>query len=139
MSLAPHSDEKGTYSRKDIGGRAGEAMLEAGRVDYEGVAALSLRGGLVRETVEAVRSDLAELLACPAPTIAVDLTEVTHIDAAGISALLDVVERLRTHRRLTVICPTGGVRRVLDLMGLCSSQRCIVVGDRSAVRTRQSD
>ncbi len=114
-------------------------MLEVGRIDDDGVAVLSFRGGLVRETVEAVRSELAGLLASPGPMIAVDLTEVTYIDAAGISALLDVVESLPPRRRLALICPAGGVRRVLDLIGLCSSQRCIVVGDKSAVRAaRQS-
>src|SRR2546423_5388230 len=50
--------------------------------------------------------------------VVLDLTEVSFIDSAGISALLNGLRRLtRQRRRLIVVCPPGRPRRGVELLG----------------------
>lgn len=51
--------------------------------------------------------------------VVVDLCEVTFIDSAGISTLLNALRRLtRRRRRMLVVCPPGRLRRIFELVGL---------------------
>jgi anti-sigma B factor antagonist len=52
-------------------------------------------------------------------SVAVDLRDVTFVDSAGLHVLLNAQRRLtRTHRRLSVVCGEGPVRRVIELARL---------------------
>ena len=51
--------------------------------------------------------------------VVLDLSEVSFIDSAGISALLNGLRRLtRQRRKLIVVCPPGRPRRVFEILGL---------------------
>ena len=51
----------------------------------------------------------------------VDLSETSFMDSSGLQVLLDI--HRRREGRLTVVCPPGNVRRVLDLTGVAQSLR----------------
>jgi anti-sigma B factor antagonist len=60
-----------------------------------------------------------EAIAAGAAEVALDLTDVTFMDSTGLHLLCDAHQRLGLlGRRLTVICPPGGARRLLELTGL---------------------
>jgi anti-anti-sigma factor len=51
--------------------------------------------------------------------VVLDLCETSFIDSAGISTLMNGVRRLtRQRRRMVIVCPSGPVRRVFELLGL---------------------
>jgi anti-sigma B factor antagonist len=52
----------------------------------------------------------------------VDLTSVEFMDSTGLHVLVAARERLvPLHRRITVICPPGGPRRVIEMTGLAET------------------
>ena len=53
----------------------------------------------------------------------IDVCETTFIDSSGLHVLLDV--HRRRQGRLTIDCPPGNVRRVLDLTGVARSSRTL--------------
>ena len=55
-----------------------------------------------------------------------DLCATTFMDSSGLNALAQA-QRLAEglHRQLTIICPPGNVRRVLDLTGFSKSLRVV--------------
>jgi anti-sigma B factor antagonist len=67
----------------------------------------------------ALRSALDDAL--DADDLCVDLSETTFMDSSGLHVLLDVHRRMEA--RLTIVCPPGNVRRVLDLTGVAQSLR----------------
>jgi anti-sigma B factor antagonist len=51
--------------------------------------------------------------------VVVDLGAISFMDSSGLGILLNALRRLiRQRRRLTLVCPPGEVRRVIDLTGL---------------------
>lgn len=63
-----------------------------------------------------LRTALDALLPANARHIAIDLTNATFMDSAGVHAVLDASHRAGGH--LAVICPKGPVRQVIELLGL---------------------
>jgi anti-sigma B factor antagonist len=54
--------------------------------------------------------------------VAVDLTETTFLDSAGLHVLLNAARRLtRRSRRLIVVCAPGPVRHVIELARLAET------------------
>ena len=61
----------------------------------------------------------------------IDLSETEFMDSSGLHALVDAHARVvELERRLTVICPPGPVRRVIDVSGLADQLPLAV--DRAA-------
>jgi anti-anti-sigma factor len=80
---------------------------------------LSVRGEIDIATAGILRSALEEALESGRRDTWVDLSEVTFMDSSGLNALVQADHDFAGHNgRLTVICPTGPVRRTLELTGL---------------------
>jgi anti-sigma B factor antagonist len=87
-----------------------------------------------RDTVQVVRvcgevdisnsTEIAEAIEAAVPNevfeVAIDLTETTYLDSAGLSLLVRLAQRLETRRqRLRVVVPLDSpVRAVLEISGL---------------------
>jgi anti-sigma B factor antagonist len=92
-----------TVERRDAGRRA--VIAVAGEVDIASAPAL--------------RSELEAALEAGAHELWVDLCATTFMDSSGLHGLLELHRRAEElHRRVTIICPPGNVRRVLDLTGV---------------------
>jgi anti-sigma B factor antagonist len=108
-------DGTARFNRQTIGHRS--VIGVTGEVDV--LAAPSLR----RAIDEALSTGCLELW--------IDLTETEFMDSSGLHALVDTHARVRDlERRLTVICPPGPVRRVIDVSGLADQLPLAV--DRAA-------
>jgi anti-anti-sigma factor len=80
---------------------------------------LSVAGEIDIATANILRSALERALESGSREIWVDLGEVTFMDSSGLNALVRADHDVAGHHgRLTVICPTGPVRRTLELTGL---------------------
>ena len=89
--------------RRDVGRRAVVAV--AGEVDIASSPAL--------------QSELEAALDAGARELWVDLCATTFMDSSGLHVLVQLHRRAEElRRRVTVICPPGNVRRVLDLTGV---------------------
>jgi anti-sigma B factor antagonist len=54
--------------------------------------------------------------------VVIDLAAISFMDSSGLGILLNALRRLvRQQRRLTLVCPPGEVRRVMNLTGLIDS------------------
>ena len=92
-----------SVERRDVGRRAVVAV--AGEVDIASSPAL--------------RSALEAALNPGAHELWVDLCATTFMDTSGLHVLLQLHRRATAlRRRVTIICPPGNVRRVLDLTGV---------------------
>jgi anti-anti-sigma factor len=92
-----------TVQRRDAGRRAVVAV--AGEVDIASSPAL--------------RSALETALDAGPHELWVDLCATTFMDSSGLHVLMQLQRRAEElRRRVTVICPPGNVRRVLDLTGV---------------------
>jgi len=70
-------------------------------------------------TADILRSALERARESGRRDIWVDLSDVTFMDSSGLNALVRADHDFAGHNgRLTVICPTGPVRRTLELTGL---------------------
>ena len=99
----PFIDGTARFTRQTVGHRSVVAV--SGEVDVH--AAPSFR----RAIDEALSTGGAELW--------IDLSETDFLDSSGLHALVDADARVvELKRRLTVICPPGPVRRVIDVSGL---------------------
>jgi len=111
----PFVDGTARFSRQTVGRRT--VVGVTGEVDVH--TAPSLR----RAIDEAIGAGSAELW--------IDLSEADFLDSSGLHALVDAHARVRElERRLTVICPPGPVRRVIDVSGLADQLPLAV--DRAA-------
>jgi anti-sigma B factor antagonist len=81
---------------------------------------LSPRGELTVAEAPRLRSELLSAIKQSLdPTIIVDLTEVTFIDATVVGVLIGARERLaKDGRRLRIAGPSKQVQRTLELIGL---------------------
>jgi anti-anti-sigma factor len=84
------------------------------------VPVCDLRGELDASNVDEVQSALLECVGNDVPGLALDLTQTTYLDSAGIRILFELARRLRTRRQelRLVVPPDGVVRRVLVLTAL---------------------
>jgi anti-sigma B factor antagonist len=85
---------------------------------------LAVSGEVDLATAPKLRAMITTALASGAHELWIDLSGTTFMDSSGVHVLLDAhqtADALR--RRLTVVCPPGNVRRVLDLTGATSSLR----------------
>jgi anti-sigma B factor antagonist len=69
----------------------------------------------------ALRSALETALDESAQEVCLDLCATTFMDSSGLHVLVDA-HRL-AEGRLTIVCPPGNVRRVLDLTGVVNALR----------------
>jgi stage II sporulation protein AA (anti-sigma F factor antagonist) len=80
---------------------------------------LSVRGEIDIASVGTLRSAMAQTFESGLRDVWVDLSEVTFMDSSGLNALVEADQAFAGgNRQLTVICPTGPVRRAIELTGL---------------------
>lgn len=103
---------------------ASPSPAEAGRVTLTHHAighrtVLAVAGEVDLLTAPELRVALDAAWETGAMELWIDLTETEFMDSTGLHAIVDAHERARElQRRLAVICPPGGVRRVFDVAGL---------------------
>ena len=81
-----------------------------------------------------LRTALDALLPASTRHVAIDLTQATFMDSAGVHAVLDASHRAGGH--LAVICPKGPVRQVIELLGL--TEMLNVVSSLDEYRARRA-
>lgn len=94
--------------------------LEVRRIDIGRLhrVVLRLRGPLILRTASTLREVLIRVEDADVGSIVIDLSAVSHIDAAGIGVLLSSRARLRQRgRSLTAIAPQAPVRAALQITG----------------------
>jgi anti-sigma B factor antagonist len=92
-----------TVERRDVGHRT--VLSVSGEIDIASSPAL-------RSSIES---------ALDGQELCVDLRATSFMDSSGLHVLLDM-HRL-AEGRLTIVCPPGSVRRVLDLTGVAKTLR----------------
>lgn len=96
-------------------GRDGTPMLVVVRDEPE-ITIVAVAGEIDLLTAPQLAATLDPILAADTERIAIDLTDVTFIDSAGVHVLVNARNRARRH--VAVICGPGTVRRTLGLLGL---------------------
>jgi anti-anti-sigma factor len=91
-------------------------------------------GGIDRGTCGTLRLALDRWLKARHNIVFVDLTDVTHVDGAGLSVLVDWVQALHGRGWLGVIGADGDVRRLLEDEGLLGHPNVRVFETRQAAR-----
>jgi len=76
-----------------------------------------LEGELTRETVGRLRSELDSYDPAGAQLV-VDLSGLSWLDSAGVSALVDLAARCGHARRMGIVAPNPDIRRKLEMMSL---------------------
>ncbi|MBV8220742.1 MAG: STAS domain-containing protein [Solirubrobacterales bacterium] len=84
---------------------------------------VAVGGELDLLTAPQLAAELEPILTADHRHIAIDLTETSFMDSAGIHALVNIGNRARRH--FAVICPAGTVRRTIELVGL-AEPLCVV-------------
>jgi anti-anti-sigma factor len=84
--------------------------------DEQEAAFMAVAGEVDLLTAPRLAAALDEILRAGPRHIAIDLTETTFMDSAGIHALLHAQQRAGRH--VAVICGPGPVLRALELLGL---------------------
>lgn len=96
-------------------------------VDESGVVVARPRGEVTRETVDDLRAHLRALDGHGAPSVMLDLSEITFIDSAGFDALAEFGRSERQNGHHVMLCtPSIAVQRMLDVLGVPQG---FVVGD----------
>ena len=84
-----------------------------------GAPALALSGELDLATAPELTERLEEAILDTEGVFVIDLCDLRFIDSSGIQVLLRALGLLgREDRRLALVCPTGAVRRALELDGV---------------------
>jgi len=84
--------------------------------DDQAGTVVTVHGEIDLLSAPTLRAQLDALLSANPRHIAIDLTATTFMDSAGVHALLDASGR--SGGRLAVICGSGPVRQVIELLGL---------------------
>ncbi len=85
----------------------------------DGRVELAVAGEIDMSSVDALRDALTRVTQRHPGAIWLDLSDVGFMDSTGLTALVLAHRTLDDpDRRLTLICPDGPVRRVLELAGL---------------------
>jgi anti-sigma B factor antagonist len=96
-------------------GPAGLEVVTSRRGDAHVVA---LRGELELATIGRAEAELGPIEAGECDEIVVDLSGLEFLDSTGIHFLIALRERCAARgRQLSLVAPSGSVRRVLDLSG----------------------
>jgi anti-anti-sigma factor len=83
-----------------------------------GAAGVTLRGEIDIAAAGELEAALDAAIRESAGAFVIDLTEVEFLDSSGLSVLMRSRALLgREDRPFAVVCPPGGVRRLLDLTG----------------------
>jgi anti-sigma B factor antagonist len=87
--------------------------------DEAGVRVLAVSGELDIATAPELCARLDASRSTRRPRMLVDLTEVDFCDSTGLRALLGAASEVRAHGgRFAIVCaPSGGVARLLDIVG----------------------
>ena len=95
------------------------SLLTVERRDAGHRTVIAVSGEVDMASSPSLRSELEAAL--DAQELRVDLCDTTFMDSSGIHVLLDI-HRL-AEGRMTIVCPPGPVRRVLDLTGVAGALR----------------
>lgn len=95
---------------------------------------VAARGELDLLSAPLLSAEVGAILGADARPVAIDLTEITFIDSAGIHVLVNASQRARRH--LAVICSPGPVARALGLLGL--SEMLNVVSNLDEYKRRRA-
>ena len=93
------------------------SQMSVERRDAGDRTVIAVSGEVDIATSPNLRSELEAAL--DAQELCVDLCDTTFMDSSGIHVLLDI-HRL-AEGRMTIVCPPGAVRRVLDLTGVAGA------------------
>jgi anti-sigma B factor antagonist len=122
MEIGSHDAAEPEPGRRDPGHPAGQpgpndpgGFAIAIRDEPTGTV-VAVTGELDLLSAPQLRTALEALLPANARHIAIDLTDTTFMDSAGVHAVLDASHRAAGH--LAVICAKGPVRQVIELLGL---------------------
>ena len=85
----------------------------------DGVAIVCARGEIDHWTAPYLSERMRTAAHDEEGPVVVDLCDVTMIDSAGISVLVNAARRLlHQKRRMTLVCPPGNLLRLFELTGL---------------------
>ncbi len=102
--------------------------------DAPEAAVVRVAGEIDLVTAPQLAAALDEVLRTNARHIAIDLTEITFMDSAGVHTLVQTHQRAGRH--VAVICGPGPALRTLELLGLTESLN--VVSSRADYKLRRS-
>ena len=91
--------------------------------DLPEVTVVAIGGELDLLTAPQLAAEVEPILSMDHRHIAIDLTETSFMDSAGIHVLVNICNRARHH--FAVVCPAGTVRRTIELVGL-AEPLCVV-------------
>ena len=103
-----------------------DAELHAQRLD--GQVVLSVHGEIDLENAGRARERIVRAVPSGAQGIVLDLTNVSHLDSAGVRLLFDLARRLRERRQeLAVVAPSQSLLR--DVLAVVSLDRVAAVAE----------
>jgi anti-anti-sigma factor len=81
---------------------------------------LALQGELDLATTPILEESMEAAELGESPIVAIDLTELTFVDASGLKAILNAHRRAirRGHRGIALVNPSGDIRRLLALTAI---------------------
>jgi anti-sigma B factor antagonist len=83
---------------------------------------LAVTGEVDLATAPELGSAVNTALASGAQELWLDLSATAFMDSSGLHLLLDAHRRMRgLRRRLAIVCPAGGVRRLLEIAGVADA------------------
>lgn len=83
-----------------------------------GAPLIYVRGDLDHDTAGELRAAIDEELAGRPANMALDLSDVSYIDSAGLTLLFDIMAKFSPPGWLGVVNPNSSVRRLLEITGL---------------------
>ena len=95
-----------------------------------GSASLAIAGDIDQTSLERFREAIGQVVDHGTPSIVIDLSAVTYIDSAGVSALYELADRDSDHRTIEITGLSTPVRRILDISGF---------GEQEGVRLSLAD
>src|SRR3954452_18601933 len=106
----------------------------------DGAQVLELSGELDAASAPALRERLAEGATRGGGPLVIDLTSLIFIDSTGLSVLLNARRRLtRRGRDFGVVCPTGHVRRILEVTKLLDTLGCYATREQAVDAVADGD
>jgi anti-sigma B factor antagonist len=106
----------------------------------DGAQVLELSGELDAASAPALRERLAEVATRGGGPLVIDLTSLRFIDSTGLSVLLNARRRLtRRGRDFGVVCPSGHVRRILEVTKLLDTLGCYATREQAVDAVSDGD
>jgi anti-sigma B factor antagonist len=98
----------------------------------EGAVRIALEGELDYSSALILDDELRRADSGDVRLLVLDLSQLRFMDSTGLAIIANACRRMRRGgRRLVLACPTGGVRRILQLTGML--ERLEVVDDVASV------